>query len=647
MSRVTAMRVCIQLLAAAGIVRNTNGATITCEAGTFVVAQPATVTCNFRLNVSASQRSVNMARYPSDAEKGEIGTDVLVCHWSEEKQKHDCIVSDGYMFDGVITDYVKVEIPNTTHEFAGLYMCFFVPSAGRDSHACELFTVTKESELRTPPTDEETNHTLLVIVLPVTAIIVFMLWCALIFCICKRRKTRTRKRVFIETDLQIPLIYTRDKQIKTRLEGFELSKKDLKDLMNIMNREMNKGLNDSTRAEADVKMLPVYYPLQDKPVNAGVLILDFKRTQLKLLEMKLREKDGTVTSKNYDIPPELNNGSGQTMLDFIADAVKRFVRDKKISTKALTAVLIFPYPREGVVDPDVHELIQKVLQSQEKKLKMMVIANDVVNTVVSVGYQNPNCKIGLVVGNAFNACYVVKWRKYKTDSNKDEQTDEMQVVYNTELGALGHKCSIDFLRTDFDKEVAASSRLPDSQILEKMVSWAYIGEIVRVALKRMRTDKLLLRSAPEGCPLFLKDGLNADCVAEIDRDASEDHTETNRILTGLGVSECTQEDLQIVQNLCRLVIQRAAFLAAAVLATLINRLNQHDVVVVVDGELYRNIPYFYNLMHGKTQELVKSRLKGKFYFVSAFAGGYIGAARMAAAAARSQGEQTPMYLDCL
>lgn len=64
--------------------------------------------------------------------------------------------------------------------------------------------------------------------------------------------------------------------------------------------------------------------------------------------------------------------------------------------------------------------------SSYQKLKMMVIANDVVNTVVSVGYQNPNCKIGLVVGNAFNACYVVKWRKYKTDSNKDEPTDEVK-----------------------------------------------------------------------------------------------------------------------------------------------------------------------------------------------------------------------------
>ncbi|XP_070203324.1 uncharacterized protein [Littorina saxatilis] len=122
---------------------NTYSAPITCDARVYLEGQPALITCNFRTNISASQQSFNMARYPSTARQGEIGTDVLVCHWSDANHEHDCSVTYGYEFDNVITDQVTVTISEATESYEGLYMCFFVPSQGKDTHACD-FKITLE-----------------------------------------------------------------------------------------------------------------------------------------------------------------------------------------------------------------------------------------------------------------------------------------------------------------------------------------------------------------------------------------------------------------------------------------------------------------------------------------------------------------------
>ena len=92
-----------------------------------------------------------------------------------------------------------------------------------------------------------------------------------------------------------------------------------------------------------------------------------------------------------------------------------------------------------------------------------------------------------------------------------------------------------------------------------------------------------------------------------------DHDEffrnTKQVLDEIGVTNYTSEDCKIVKYICTLVSARAAFLAAAGLATLINRLNKPEMTIAVDGSLYRFHPRFHNLMTLKIQELVKRGLK--------------------------------------
>ena len=92
-----------------------------------------------------------------------------------------------------------------------------------------------------------------------------------------------------------------------------------------------------------------------------------------------------------------------------------------------------------------------------------------------------------------------------------------------------------------------------------------------------------------------------------------DHDEffrnTKQVLDEMGVQNYTSEDCKIVKYICTLVSARAAFLASAGLATLINRAQKPEMTIAVDGSLYRFHPRFHNLMTLKIQELVKPGLK--------------------------------------
>ncbi|XP_070184235.1 uncharacterized protein [Littorina saxatilis] len=396
----------LTLLVFAACFINTYSAPITCDAGTYVVGQPASITCNFRTNISVSQQSFNMARYPPTAEKGAIGTDVLVCHWSDANHKHDCTVTDGYEFDNVITDQVTVEITETEEAFEGLYMCFFVPSQGKDTHACD-FKITFESEkavdsTQTTPPLNEGNTLNTTLIAAVCVIVVVTIVCVMlgIFWKCFKNKTRLKE------EAGYPLIDLEQKQIPEHLEGLELPKKNLEaslkksrkpsDLMAILERETKQGLDNITRSEednttpsvgdditqsdADLQMYRLYCPLMDQTGNAELLVVDVGSTLLQISFVILQEQV-IITSESY----MMKTASGIQMFALIAESIKTFVCEKKLTKRSpLHAAIIFPFPChqtslkkarlakwtrefccEDVVDKDIQELLQNALQKRK------------------------------------------------------------------------------------------------------------------------------------------------------------------------------------------------------------------------------------------------------------------------------------------
>lgn len=78
-----------------------------------------------------------------------------------------------------------------------------------------------------------------------------------------------------------------------------------------------------------------------------------------------------------------------------------------------------------------------------------------------------------------------------------------------------------------------------------------------------------------------------------------------QVLEELGCDDPSDEDCANVRYVCELVSRRAAQLAAAGAATLINKMNHKHVTVAVDGSVYRFHPHFHDLMVEKMKDLVR------------------------------------------
>ena len=92
-------------------------------------------------------------------------------------------------------------------------------------------------------------------------------------------------------------------------------------------------------------------------------------------------------------------------------------------------------------------------------------------------------------------------------------------------------------------------------------------------------------------------------------DPATEYSHTLQILEELGYEEVHESDLTHVQFICAQVSRRAAFLASAGIATLLNRINDPNVTVAVDGSLYRYHPFFHDLMIHKIEQMLNPGLK--------------------------------------
>ena len=82
---------------------------------------------------------------------------------------------------------------------------------------------------------------------------------------------------------------------------------------------------------------------------------------------------------------------------------------------------------------------------------VVALLNDTTGTQLAVGFEDPNCHVGLILGTGTNACYMEKTAaipKFTGDRSKFPD-----VIVNCEWGAFGEDGSMDDWLTDYDKAV--------------------------------------------------------------------------------------------------------------------------------------------------------------------------------------------------
>ncbi|XP_062852407.1 hexokinase HKDC1 isoform X1 [Trichomycterus rosablanca] len=443
------------------------------------------------------------------------------------------------------------------------------------------------------------------------------------------------------------------KKVDRFLYKLRLSDEQLSDVAARFLVEMEKGLSNESNAAATVKMLPTHVrSTPDGSEKGEFLALDLGGSRFKVLQVKVSEngkRNVHMESETFPVPDEVLNGRGTDLFDHVAESLKSFMQKNNINQKrrALGFTFSFPclqskldegvliswsknYKARGVQGADVVQLLRKAVRKvQGLDVDVLALVNDTVGTMMTCGYDDHHCEVGVIIGTGTNACYMEELRHIDL-----VEGDEGRMCINTEWGAFGDDGALDDFITSFDREIDAASSNPGKQLFEKMVSGMYMGELVRLILLKMAKRGLLFHGGVSDA-LRTKGSFQTKhvCMIEEYRDGLSN---TREILSGLGLSP-SEEDCIAVQHVCTIVSFRSANLCAATLAAILTRIRNNKklktlrTTVGVDGTVYRTHPQYAKRLHKVVRRLVP---ECSVRFVLSESGSGKGAAMVTAVAQR-------------
>ncbi|XP_032112072.1 hexokinase HKDC1 isoform X2 [Sapajus apella] len=301
------------------------------------------------------------------------------------------------------------------------------------------------------------------------------------------------------------------KQIDKVLALFRLTREQLVDVQAKMRAELEYGLKKKSHALATVRMLPTYVcGLPDGTEKGKFLALDLGGTNFRVLLVKIRSGRRSVRMYNkiFAIPLGIMQGTGEELFDHIVQCIADFLDYMGLKGAPLPLGFTFSFPcRQMSIDKgaligwtkgfkatdcegeDVVDMLREAIKRRnEFDLDIVALVNDTVGTMMTCGYEDPNCEIGLIAGTGSNLCYMEDMRNIEV-----VEGDEGKMCINTEWGGFGDNGCIEDIWTQYDMEVDEGSLNPGKQRYEKMTSGMYLGEIVRQILIDLTKQGLLFR----------------------------------------------------------------------------------------------------------------------------------------------------------
>uniref|UniRef100_A0A673GCX3 hexokinase n=1 Tax=Sinocyclocheilus rhinocerous TaxID=307959 RepID=A0A673GCX3_9TELE len=232
------------------------------------------------------------------------------------------------------------------------------------------------------------------------------------------------------------------------------------------------------------------------------------------------------------------------LFDHVAECLGDFMEKQKIKDKKLSMGFTFSFPcahtkldeavlltwtkrfkASGVEGMDVVKLLNKAIKKRgDYDADIMAVVNDTVGTMMTCGFDDQRCEVGIIIGTGTNACYMEELRHLDL-----VEGDEGRMCINTEWGAFGDDGTLEDIRTEFDREIDRGSLNPGKQLFEKMVSGMYMGELVRLILVKMAKEGLLFegRITPE---LLTKGKIETKHVSAIEKYARRLHKTVRRLV---------------------------------------------------------------------------------------------------------------------
>ncbi|XP_035522916.1 hexokinase-2-like [Morone saxatilis] len=404
------------------------------------------------------------------------------------------------------------------------------------------------------------------------------------------------------------------RKVQEYLEPFCLSLEKLQEVSARLKKALVRGLGKHSHHKAPVKMLPTFVRATPDGTEKGdFLALDLGGTNFRVLHVRVVEEMQKVLKMDSQIcaiPQEMMLGTGEQLFDHIAACLSDFLVSQDLKGQTLPLGFTFSFPCEqkeidksilirwtkgfncsGVEGKDVVMLLKEAIHRRgDYDIGSVAMVNDTVGTMMSCGYRDKSCEIGMIIGTGTNACYMEEMKNVKRAEGEDGR-----MCINTEWGGFGDDGSLQDILTEFDKVVDKMSINPGVHTFEKMISGMYLGEIVRLVLVRLTEVKLLFKGQTSEA-LRTPGSFETKFISEIEEQDNGLENAQN-ILTKLGL-KWELVDSRVVRLVCDTISSRSARLCAAALATIANRirvnrgLDHLKTTVGVDGTVYRKHPNF-------------------------------------------------------
>ena len=168
---------------------------------------------------------------------------------------------------------------------------------------------------------------------------------------------------------------------------------------------------------------------------------------------------------------------------------------------------------------------------------------------------------------------------------------DLPMAINCEYGAFDNE-HIVLPLTPYDVMIDETSPRPGQQAFEKMIAGLYLGEIFRLVLVDLHTNKTLLFENQDISALKKPYTLDASFLSFIEEDPFENLQETHDMFEKQLGLKATKPELELCRRLAELIGTRAARLSACGVAAICKKKGYESCHVGADGSVFNKYPHF-------------------------------------------------------
>ncbi|KPM45196.1 Hexokinase [Neonectria ditissima] len=408
-------------------------------------------------------------------------------------------------------------------------------------------------------------------------------------------------------------------------ELFTIDKSSLDKITDRFTSELAKGLSE---AGGSIPMNTTWVTALPNGKETGTyLVLDLGGTNIRICKVALKGQhaDHEVKQTNWRIPEELKTGDGDSLWEFVADCLDKTLKDLDFDFedgKKIPLSFIFSYPmtqdsiKQGVLQRwtkgfsikkveghDVAPMLTSALEKRDAPVVLHTLVNDTAATLIASAYVDSQTKIACVFGTGCNAAYVEECGSIPKLASKHLPKDRPMVV-NCEWGAFDNE-NVVLPRTRYDVQIDEDSPRPGQQSFEKMIASLYQGEIFRLILTGVHSDKKMDHFQADHKE-NLEEPYSLDCsfLSAIEEDESEDLHDIHALFQEKFNISYSVPALKFIRRIAVLITTRAARLAACGIAAICKKKSFDTCHVGVEGSLVEHHPHFETRLRKALREMM-------------------------------------------